>query len=489
MALAILLTCTITLGVIIAVLLLVALIRAAMTRSAPPPGVMDVSRLVAYAGAEDRLAALIRIPTVSRFEAAEEDAGAFELLPEKVLGLYPLVRERLLRDDVGKRAMLFEWPGSDASLGPVILAAHYDVVPPGDESLWNRPPFSGELAEGFVHGRGAQDVKVTMVSALEAVERLLARGFVPKRTIFLAFGGDEETGGGRGAAAIAARLRERGIKASFLLDEGGFVALGMLAFADRPLALVGVAEKGYVDVALHASGSGGHASMPPRHTAAGIVARAVALSEAKPFPARITTTLARFLESLAPYAPFAYRLLFRNLFITAPVVKAAFSAAPTTNALIRTTTAATMLSASDKENVLPDKARAVLNVRVLPGSDVASVMTRLGKLAARAGARADFAHHGHAVEPLPESPVDHDGYRCIEACVRDVFPEAGTVPFMFTAGTDTKHYIDIAEAIYRFEPVVQSQEDLGGVHGANERLSVDNVRRCCLFYETLIAGQ
>ncbi len=478
----------IVVGIIAALVAVLAIMiaRAALGPKAPARGALDPARLVAYAGAEERLAALVRIPTVSRFDPAEEDGEAFARLREEALRLYPTVAERLLAQDAGDRALLLEWPGSDASLRPVILMAHFDVVPPGDESLWRHGPFSGDIADGYVHGRGTQDVKIMMAAALEAAERLLKEGFVPRRTVYLAFGGDEETGGSRGAASMAALLRERGVKASYLLDEGGFVALGMLRFADRPLALVGVAEKGYVDVAISADGAGGHASMPPRHTAAGLVAKAVALSEARPFPARVTATLARFLRDLSPYAPFAYRLLFRNLFVTAPLVKAAFAAAPTTNALVRTTTAATMLAASDKENVLPDKAKAVLNVRILPGSDVARTMERLGGLAARAGARADFAHHGLAVEPLPESPTDHEGYRAIEGCIRTVFPEAGAVPFMFTAGTDTKHYIGVAEAMYRFEPIAQTQEELGGVHGPNERVSVDNVRRCVMFYEELL---
>ncbi|MDX9899181.1 MAG: M20/M25/M40 family metallo-hydrolase [Spirochaetia bacterium] len=478
----------VVLGIVGAAIALLALLiaRTALGPKAQAPGMLEPERLEAFSGAEVKLAALIRIPTISCFDPLEEDDAAFRSLCRLTLELFPKVHDRLLAPDVGNRAMLFEWPGSDATLSPVILTAHFDVVPPGDESLWDKPPFSGELSDGYVHGRGAQDVKIMMCCALEATERLLELGFVPKRTLYLAFGGDEETGGVRGAAAIAALLANRGVKASFLLDEGGFVASGMLGFADRPLALIGVAEKGYVDVALSASGTGGHASMPPRHTAAGLVAKAVALSEARPFPARITPTMARFLESLAPFTPFIYRLLFRNLFITAPLVKAAFSSSPTTNALVRTTTAATMLSGSDKENVLPDKARAILNVRVLPGSDVASTMARLEQLASKAGARADFAHHGHAVEPLPESPVDHDGYRAIAAGVADAFPEAGAVPFLFTAGTDTKHYIDICEAIYRFEPILQTPEDLSAVHGANERVSVENIRRCCLFYDTLI---
>ena len=470
----------------LALVLATMLVRTLLTPKAARPGSLDTSRLTAYAGVEQKLAELVRIPTISRFNPAEEDGSTFERLIESVPALFPVVHQRLLRVEAGDRALVYEWPGSDPALAPVLLMAHFDVVPAGDQSLWHRSPFSGDIADGYVHGRGTQDVKIMMACALEAAERLLKSGYVPKRTIWFAFGGDEEIGGERGAASIAAMLKARGVHASFLLDEGGFVAKDMLSFADRPLALIGVAEKGYVDVAISATGAGGHASMPPRHTAAGLVAKAVALSEAKPFPARITATLAHFLDALSPYVPFGYRLLFRNLGLTAPVVKLAFSASPTTNALIRTTQAATMLSGSDKENVLPEKAQAVINVRVLPGDTVAQTVARLDAIAARAGAKAGFAHVGHAVEPLPEAPVDHEGYRMIEACIGDIFPEAGVVPFMFTAGTDTKHYIDVADALYRFEPVIQAPADLGCIHAANERISVDNVRRCCMFYETLM---
>jgi carboxypeptidase PM20D1 len=370
----------------------------------------------------------------------------------------------------------------------VILSSHFDVVPPGNADAWRLPPFSGIVAGDYVHGRGSQDVKVTITGIMEAAERLLEEGFVPARTVYFAFGGDEETGGIRGASAIASVLEERGVRAAFLLDEGGFVADRMIPVADRPLALVAVAEKGYIDIAIHADSEGGHASMPPRHTAAGLVAKAVTLSESSPSPTRLTATIRRFLRDLSPYVPFGYRFLFRNLCITAPLVKAALARSPATNALVRTTAAATMLSGSEKENVLPFKASAVLNVRVLPGSDVASSMARIESIAARSGARAEFAHQGHAVEPPPESPVDHEGYRCIAAAIGSVFPESAAVPFLLAAGTDSKHYLGVAEAVYRFAPIMQTREDLAGIHGTDERISVENVRRCCLFYETLLRG-
>jgi carboxypeptidase PM20D1 len=462
--------------------------RALGVPKAGEAGKLETSSTAAFEGVEEKLAAVVRIPTVSYFDPAQEDEAAFKTLKEELRQLFPVVMSRLIHTDAGTRALLLEWPGLEASLDPVVLTAHFDVVPPGDLSLWEHGPFSGTISQGFIHGRGCQDIKITLVSVLAATERLLEQGFVPKRSVFLAFGGDEETGGTRGAATIAGILAGRNLKPGFLLDEGGPVACDVLKFADRPLALIGISEKGYVDIAIEAIGSGGHASMPPPHTASGAVARTVTLSESHPFRPRISYTLARMLEGLCPYVPFAYRLLFRNLFLTEPLVKAAFAASPTTNALIRTTTAATMLTGSNKENVLPESATAILNVRVLPGSTVAETMTRINTMAASCGASARLAHEGRATDPMPESPVNHFGYQSIEAAIAVAFPEAGTIPFMFTAGTDTKHYRTLTPAIYRFTPLFQTPEDLARVHAANEQVSIENLHRCCLFYETLLRG-
>lgn len=462
-------------------------IRALGTPRAPAPKTLDPAALEPFAGTEDKLAALVRLPTVSRFEVAQEDPVPFRDFPRELERLFPTVHARLRRDAVGDRALLYEWQGSDPARPPAILAAHYDVVPAG-EIPWTRPPFSGDAADGFVWGRGSQDTKVTLTGILEAAERLLGEGFRPVRTLYFAFGGDEEVGGARGAAALARTLRERGVKASFLSDEGGIVADGMLAFADRPLALVGIAEKGYVDVELEARGAGGHASMPPRSTAAGTLARAVARLESRPFPARLTYTVRSFLSALSPYVPFGFRLLFRSPGVSAFALIKAFSAAPTTNALVRTTQAATMLSGSDKENVLPDRARAVINVRILPGQTVAGTLARIASIVAKDGVTVRQAHEGLAVEPLPESPTDHEGYRAVRSALEAAHPEAAVVPFLFSAGTDSKHYADITEAIYRIAPIRQTSRDLAGVHGPDERISFENLRRCALFYYELMRG-
>jgi carboxypeptidase PM20D1 len=482
-------TAIIALAAIVVALILTAVVRALATpRPAPRTAPLPESVIEEAAGIEEKLAAAVRYATVSSYRREEENDGAFSDFKEGLKGLFPNAHAGLERREIGDRALLFAWKGSDAALPPAILCAHFDVVPADDAAEWRHGPFSGDIADGEVWGRGAQDIKVMLVSALFAAERLLAEGHRPRRTIYFAFGGDEEVGGNRGAGQIAKELARMGVKASFLLDEGGPIAQGMLSFADRPLALVGVAEKGYADVLVVAEGKGGHASMPPRRTATGDLARAIAAVEAKPFPIHLSFTVRKFLEKLSPFVSFPYRLLFRNLWLTAPVVKAAFSAAPTTSAMIRTTAAPTMLSGSPKENVLADRAWANVNLRILPGENVSGVLERMSRIVAPFGVKARPHHPEELVEPLPESPVDHEGFRAIEAALAASFPEAAAVPFLFSAGTDTKHYRQVAEAIYRLTPLVQTGADLEGVHGRDERVSVANLRRCALFYLRLLAS-
>ncbi|MFZ4616493.1 MAG: M20/M25/M40 family metallo-hydrolase [Rectinemataceae bacterium] len=460
----------------------------AVPAAAAPKAPLAPEELESRAGIEDKLAAAVRFATISSWDAEHENPEAFAAFVSALPGLFPRVHAALAREVIGDRALLYTWQGSDPSLEPAILCAHFDVVPAEDAAEWRHGPFSGDLADGFVWGRGTQDIKVMLVSALEAAERLLSRGFQPRRSILFAFGGDEEVGGNRGAALIAKELARRGTRAAFLLDEGGPVAKGMLAMADRPLALVGIAEKGYIDVRLEAKGAGGHASMPPRRTATGDIARAVAALEAQPSSTRIGFTVRSFLGRLRPYVPFGYRILFSNLWVFGPLVKLAFSGSPTTAALLRSTWAATMLEGSPKENVLAAHASAIINVRILPGEDSAGVLDRIARIVSRFAVIAAPAHADSVVEPLPESSLDTELWRAIEAALGDAFPEAAMLPFLFSAGTDTKHYRHIARAMYRLTALVQTSEDLAGVHGKDERVEVSNLRRCLRFYETLIGS-
>jgi carboxypeptidase PM20D1 len=473
------------------VLLVVAavLLRALATPKAKPrPEPLPESALEETAGVENELSAAVRHATVSSNDPKAEDEKTFTAFKEELKRLFPRVHAQLERHEIGDRSLVFIWKGARPELKPAILCAHFDVVPADDVELWSHQPFSGDIAEGAVWGRGTQDIKLMLISSLDAAERLLAEGKAPERTIYFAFGGDEEVGGNRGAGSIGAWLEERGVKASFLLDEGGPVADGVLSFADRPVALIGIAEKGYADVSIEAEGKGGHASMPPARTASGDLARAIAAVEAHPDRARLGYTVRNFLDRLSPYVGFGYRVLFRNLWITGPLVKAAFKKGPTTNAMLRSTAAPTMLKGSPKENVLADRAWANVNMRILPGQTVAENLERISRIVAKTGAKVSVTHPEQIVEPLPESPVDHEGFKAIEAAIGQVFPDAAVLPFLFSAGTDTKHYRKVTEAMYRFCPVKETSEDLEGIHGRNEHIGVSNLRRCALFYKRLIAS-
>jgi len=478
----------IALASLVGVAIVIALVRVLATpRAAPASSALGPEDLEKSAGVEDCLAALIRRPTVSSYAAAAEDDSAFAALKADLQRLFPKAHAAMSREELGGRALLYSWKGADKKLAPVVLCAHFDVVPAEDASEWKHPPFSGEIADGFVWGRGAQDIKVTLASMMHAAERLAAEGFKPMRTIYFAFGGDEEAGGLRGAKRIGEVLASRKTRASFILDEGGPVADGMLSFADRPLGLIGISEKGYIDVSVETEGMGGHASMPPRRTAVGDLARALVAIEASPPKSRLGYTVRSFLDGISPYIPFSMRFLFRNLWLFGPLVKAVFGAGRLTNALISTTFAPTMLAGSSKENVLSERASANVNVRILPGYSSAKALARMARLARAYGATVRAAHPEAVVEPLPESPVDHEGFRAIEAALAASFPEAAAVPFLFSAGTDTKHYRGIADAIYRLTPLKQTSADLEGVHGRDERVGIDNLRRCEAFYAALIS--
>lgn len=433
-----------------------------------------------------KLSALVQYPTVSSFDSENEDEQAFTGLRESIKLLFPRVHASLKREDIGSRAILFTWKGTNKDLQPVILCAHFDVVPPGDERYWKFGPFSGEITETEVWGRGTQDIKVLMASMLEAAETLLSEGFKPERSVYFAFGGDEEIGGVRGARLIGDHLKQYGIKALFLLDEGGPIGKGMLSFVKQPLALIGVAEKGYADILLEAKGNPGHASMPPRKTAPGQLARAILALEKHPFPARLTQTMQSFMSVIAPVSSPVYKYIFTNTWLTAGLLKQAFATSPSTNALIRTTAVCTMLSGSNKENVLAETAKAVLNVRILPGESPDSVVAYLEKLCSPFNVRVSTKGPEFVVPPSPESSAKSEGWRMVTEALAKSHPDAVSAPFLFSAGTDTKHYRDVAQDIYRFTALYQSQDDLKGVHGYNERVSKENLDACADFYRNLL---
>jgi carboxypeptidase PM20D1 len=459
------------LGALLVVLAAVTLVRATQfaPRRVPVPSAVTVEPLP---GAVDRLVAAIRIPSVSPADSARRDSAAFHAMHAHLARSFPRVHAAMGHEVVGKDALLYTWVGTDSALPPIVLMGHFDVVPvePGTEERWTHPPFSGALADGHVWGRGALDDKSTVLGVLEASEALLAQGFAPRSTVYLAFGADEEVGGERGAAVIAAMLRSRGVRPHFVLDEGGAVVAGVAPGVRAAVALVGIAEKGFASLELVVRAEGGHSSMPPRHTAAGVLARAITKVEGHPFPASIRGAASKQLDALGREMSFGRRVIFANRWLFDPAIERQLAASPQTDAMLRTTTAVTMLEGSPKDNVLPSQARAVVNFRILPGDSIAGVVDHVRRVID--DLRVDVGVVGIATEPSQVSPTNTDAWALLERSIRQVYSDAVVVPYLVLGGTDSRYFRDLTPNVYRFAGIRLDAEDLSRFHGTNERIAV-----------------
>jgi len=464
------------LALALAILVSVVLVRAALFRPSQVEPVADVEVEVDARAAAGRLARSLTFRTVSPPPPTPHDSAAFRALHDHFAETYPELHGALERETVSGLSLLYTWEGADPQLPPVVLMGHLDVVPvtPGTEDAWTHPPFGGTIAGGYVWGRGAMDDKASVVSILEAVERLVAAGYRPPRTVYLAFGHDEELGGERGAARIAEHLASGGTdEFALVLDEGGALTEGMVPGVDAPTALIGIAEKGYVSLALNAHGDQGHSSAPPPSTSVGILARAIARLQDEPFPMRIDGPTRAMFENLAPEMSFLPRAAFANLWLLEPAVTRVLASRPMGAAFVRTTTAPTILDAGVKDNVLPPVATGVVNFRILPGETVETVRERVVRVID--DDRVDVEIYDAARDPSPVSDTDSPAFRLLDRTLRQVVPgdELVIAPYLVFGGTDATHYADRSRSVYRFLPVRVEAGDLGRVHGTDERISVE----------------
>ncbi|HJV61019.1 MAG TPA: M20 family peptidase [Albitalea sp.] len=438
--------------------------------------------------AAQHLAAAVRLRTVSSIDDAQLNLDQFQALHEHLRATYPRVHSSLQREVVNGLSLLYTWPGSDPKAKPILLMAHQDVVPiaPGTEGDWSEPPFSGNVKGGFVWGRGAWDDKGNLIAELEAVESLLAGGFRPRRTIYLAFGADEEVGGLRGAAHIARLLAARGVKLDFVVDEGLLITEGAMPGLTRPVALIGIAEKGFTSVTLSASATPGHSSMPPPpgRSAIGIMSGALERLDERPFPAEIRGVAREMFDTLAPEMNGFNRVALSNLWLFGPIVRKQLEALPSGNAMLRTTTALTVVHAGNKDNVLPGRAEAIVNFRILQGDTRAAVLQHVKETVA--DERVRLGELASATEASPISPTQSDSYRLIHKTVRELFPGTVVAPGLMIGGTDSRHFEAVSEHIYRFSPVYARPEDLARFHGTNERIATRNLADLIRFYRRLL---
>jgi carboxypeptidase PM20D1 len=389
---------------------------------------------------------------------------------------------------IAKYSLLYTWKGSDENLKPIVLMAHFDVVPVsyGSGGDWTYPPFSGKIADGFIWGRGSLDDKGCLIATMEAVEALLTDGYTPRRTVYLAFGHDEEIGGSNGAAYIAELFQTRNVKAEWVLDEGAIVAMGIVPGVTNPVSLIGIAEKGYVTLVLTVEHAGGHSAMPPPQSAVGILSTAIHNLQDNPFPANMESPGMQMFDYVGPEMPFGMKLLFANRWLFSPLIKSELEKTKSMNAIIRTTIAPTIFNAGTKENVLPQKATAMVNFRLLPGDSVEYAVKHVKESIDDPRIMITISEIHQPLEASPVSDINQESYRILQQSIRQVFPQSIAAPFLVVAGTDTRHYKNISGNIYRFLPVRITSEDLERFHGTNERLGVNNLEEMVKFYIQLI---
>jgi carboxypeptidase PM20D1 len=435
----------------------------------------------------EHLAVALRHQTISEEDPSKTNPQPFTELRKSLEKMYPRVHATMRLERVNHNAMLYTWKGKNESLEPMLLASHCDVVPvdPASRDEWRFPAFEGRIAEGCVWGRGALDNKNTLIAILEAAEALIKAGYQPERTVLLAIGDDEEVGGQQGAAQIAAHLEKNAVHLSAVLDEGGAIFTGsIIPGLNLPVALVGTSEKGYLTLMMETEGSGGHAAFPPPHTAIGVLARAIERLEAAPLPPRPQMAEMMF-RHLGGVLPFGLRMAFANMWLLGPVVESQMVKRPRTAAMLRTTTAVTMIQGGLKDNVLPGKATTAVNFRLIPGDRVADVVQHVRRVIHDDAVQLHIPEHA-AWEASPVSPVDAPAFQSIAKTVQQVYPEAVVAPYLVQGGTDGRYYYSVCEHVYRLSPMALSDELLGTMHNKNERIEIGVLARMVQFYIQLI---
>lgn len=471
-------------------LLIVIVVQVVNTlRFAPQKIVVEAADLppIDDANIAAHLGEAIRIRTISTSVDMGARGPEFQQMVDWLVTTYPVANAAMTRVMVGGLTPVYRWEGSDTSLKPILLTAHYDVVPVAESGLadWPHGPFSGEVAEGFIWGRGALDDKSAVVAIMEAVEGLVKSGFTPKRTVYLSFGHDEEIGGSDGAASAVAYFKEQGVQMAWSLDEGSMILKDVIGGLEVPVASINVAEKGYLSLDLVASAEGGHSSLPPRDTAVSTLAMALTKLQSGPVPGGLTGASKEFFDGLGPHFSLAKRVLFANQWFYKPLLEMVLSGSPATDAMMRTTKAPTMLVGSAKANVLPQKAIATVNYRIHPRDSIASVIEHTHAMIDNPDIEIKM-HGSFGNEPSGVSNKDGEGFKALSKTFRQVFGDLIVVPGLTVAATDSVHYSKVSDDSYRINPFVFTGDDIKRLHGRNERISVEGMTQAVQFYQALI---
>ncbi|KAJ6221874.1 hypothetical protein RDWZM_000419 [Blomia tropicalis] len=387
---------------------------------------------------------------------------------------------------VNELSLLYKINGTNESLKPYMLLAHLDVVPVNVEQ-WTVPPFDGAIKNGSIYGRGAVDMKSALMGIMESLETILINGITIERSFYIAIGHDEEGRGLDGALQISKYMTEQKLNdVEFILDEGLGIFQDM-GGVNGNMATIGIAEKGLVYVKLSINGTTGHSSMPPKETTILKLSRAVSKLHGHSHPNRFGDGPERdFVQSLAPYVNWPYRAVYSNLWLFSYVIGLVFQSDPKLNALIRTTSAVTIINGGLKDNIIPNYAEAIINHRIYPLSSVAEVLENDRRLID--DDEINIETIGVPIEPAPISPHDTDsfGYQIIRRSIGQTFPNVGIIPGIMVASTDSRWYHNFTSNIYRFSPKYFSKKSISMIHGNDERISIDNYVRLVNFYQNVM---
>ena len=418
----------------------------------------------------------LQYKTISYSEDAVPDSTAFFGFHRFLEEIFPLVHQKMTLEKISTYSLLYTWPGSDPSKKPIILMSHQDVVPVDEPTLgdWEAGPFEGKITETEIIGRGTMDDKGTLIALLEAAEGLLEESFQPERTIFLAFGHDEEVGGPNGAAKIAEYLKAKGVHAAMTLDEGGFLAEDLVPGINT-VAVVNLAEKGFASFKLIVETSGGHSSAPPKENTIGILAQAIVDLENNQRPYKLVKPIDYQFEYMGPELPFFQKVAFANPWLLKKPVLEALNA--------HTTTAPTIIDGGIKNNVIPTVAEATVNFRILPGETIASVQEHIKNTISD---KIKVEPVGFLTNPSPVSSIDSDAYKILEKTIRSMFPNSVVVPGLLGGGTDSRYFYDISEDVYRFYPIRLNPNNRTRFHGIDEKISKANYKELVEFSYHLI---
>ncbi|MGL4519962.1 MAG: M20/M25/M40 family metallo-hydrolase [Phocaeicola sp.] len=428
--------------------------------------------------AAQHLSRAIQIPTHSLSGIYAEATNPFLDFHHFLAKSYPLIHAQTERILINNYSLVYHFKGSDPQLQPGLFLAHQDVVPAPDAAAWEHAPFSGAIEGGYIHGRGTLDMKSTLIALMEAMETLLHQGVRLERDTYFCFGHDEEIPTTEGAPKIVEWMQEQQITPAFVIDEGGIMLDGSPLGIKHQFAFIGTSEKGYVDMEVRQSSNSGHSSIPLYPTTVARLSQSLLKIEKSPMKPKLTPALRQTIEIAAPYLPFKYKLACANIDILFPVVKRKLQQISVANTLISTTCTPTMLWASETANVMPEEAKALLNIRIVDGYTREDVRNHIQKVV---GEGVEVSYKG-GTDPIPMSPIDIEYYQHLTDAVVAVSPQTVSVPYAFMANTDARYFYPICKNIYRFTPLLLTMEDQYRYHSTNERCSIDNLALAIHFY-------